>query len=255
MENQLPPNVVKIDSSIVVAICKVQAAVNSVSKSEENKHGGYKYASTDAVYGMLTRKLADAGLTILCMEDVAEVHLREVDIVDRDGVARGKKTQQWGRFVFSFVLATADATWSDPRSRRTVYTQITGPQTFMAAQSYAEKAYLRSLFKIPTGDQDLDAEPQADTEEDRAALAGPSTNTKRKSSYAAKKDGTTERFNAISKAITAAPTIVDLKKVYTSHAEEINAMPAKWLDVLRGDYEERLFTLRDGEPATEDAAA
>jgi hypothetical protein len=38
--------------------------------------------------------------------------------------------------------------------------QITGPQSFQAAQSYNEKAFLRSLFKIPTGDMDLDALPE-----------------------------------------------------------------------------------------------
>src|SRR5690606_40790208 len=98
---------------------------------------------------------------------------------------------------FGFILATEDATWTHDSLKRSLFIQITGPQTHQAAQSYAEKAFLRSLFKIPTGDMDLDSLPQAETEEAQIALVN--GNGKRKSSAAAKRDGTTETFNEIRK--------------------------------------------------------
>ena len=126
-----------IPGSIVKAIVTVQAAIASVTKDGKNAHGGYAFASTDAIYAMLTHKLAEAGLAIMCLEDT----IPEIVRVEKDG-----KTAQWGKFSFSFVLATEQATWQDPRSRRSLFIQITGPQSFMAAQSYAEKTYYRSLF-------------------------------------------------------------------------------------------------------------
>ena len=169
----------QIHSSIIQAICKVQSGLGAVKKSQKNVHGGYMFASTDDIYAEVCRRMADAGLVVLPLEEDAEIQR-----VEKDG-----KVAQWARIVFSFVLATSEATWTDKRSKRTLFIQVTGPQTFQAAQSYAEKAYLRSLFKIPTGDMDLDAMAQADTEEGQTALNG---SAKRKSSYSAKKDGITD---------------------------------------------------------------
>jgi len=213
-----------IPSEIVKAICKVQSGMSAVKRDGKNQHGGYQFASTDAVYAALTLKLAEVGLSILCLEE--EIEIKRVD--GKDG-----KTVQWGRFVFSFILATEQATWSDPRWRRTLYLQITGPQSFMAAQSYAEKALLRSLFKIPTGDMDLDSMPQAETEEAQEALT---TGRKRKSSSAAKKDGTTETFNGLRAAISSAPSLDDLMTLKNENAEVIAEMPERWATIIDDDF-------------------
>ncbi len=139
------------------------------------------------------------------------------------------------------MLATSEATWTDKRSRRTLYIQVTGPQTFQAAQSYAEKAYLRSLFKIPTGDMDLDSLAQSDTEEGQSALNG---KAKRKSSYGAKKDGaTTELFNEIRREIAASINADHLKHLRAEvYAEDWATMPVKWVELLDHEYEDRLDT-------------
>ena len=214
-----------IPAEIVKAICKVQSGMQAVKRDGKNQHGGYQFASTDAVYAALALKLAEVGLAILCLEeDVPEIKRTESN----------GKTVQWGRFVFSFILATENATWSDPRWRRTLYLQITGPQSFMAAQSYAEKALLRSLFKIATGDIDLDAMPQAETEEVQEALVG--NGRKRKSSSAAKKDGTTETFNGLKAAISAAPSLDDLMALKNEHAEAIAEMPERWAEMIDDEF-------------------
>jgi len=223
-----------IPPSIIKAICRVQSAMEAVKRDGKNVHGNYAFASTDAVYAALTLKLAEAGLSILCLEEQPP-EIKRVE--SKDG-----KTVQWGHFVFSFLFATADATWTDPRLRRTIYLLITGPQSFMSAQSYAEKALLRSVFKIATGDIDLDAMPQADTEEAQAALLG--AGRKRKSSAAAKREGGPEQFNAIRGAIANAATLEDLRDIKIEHAEMIAEFPEKWATLIDDEFAVRSDDIR-----------
>lgn len=220
----------QIPGSIVKAICQIQATMGAVAKSNRNNHGGYQFSSTDDIYAALTRRMGEVGLAVISLEDLCEVKR-----VEKDG-----KISQWAHVVFSFVLATEDATWTDKRACRSLYIQVTGPQTFQAAQSYAEKAYLRSLFKIPTGDLDLDSMPQADTEDDQVALNG-NGKAKRKSSYASKKDGTTELFNEIRAKIHDANSAEYLQQIRTLYADEWNTMPSRWHELLEGDYETQMI--------------
>lgn len=222
-----------IPGSIVQAICQVQSQLGAVKKSQRNQHGGYHFASTDDIYAEVMRAMAAAGLVVLPCERDAEI-VR----VEKDG-----KTSQWLRVVFGFVLATSEHSWTDESAKRTLYIQVTGPQTFQAAQSYAEKAYLRSLFKIPTGDMDLDAYAQADTEEDMLALAS-NGRAKRKSSAAAKRDGGAERFNEIRKAIADSINPEMLQHVRSTYADEWAEAPSRWAELLDADYETRMDDLR-----------
>lgn len=223
-----------IPGEIVKAICRVQSGMAAVKRDGKNMHGNYQFASTDAVYAALTLKLAEVGLSILCLEE----EVPEIKRVEgKDG-----KTVQWGHFVFSFILATENATWSDPRWRRTLYLQITGPQSFMAAQSYAEKALLRSLFKIPTGDIDLDAMPQAETEEAQEALVG--NGRKRKSSAAAKREGGPEQFNAIRGAIAGAASLEDLREIKVENADVIAEFPERWATLIDDEFAARSDDIR-----------
>lgn len=141
-----------IPGSIVKAICAVMTTLEAVKKSQHNKHGGYNFASTDDIYAAITKKMGEVGLVCLALEDGKPEIER---FPDKDGTPK-----PWMKAAYLFILATEDATWSDPNSRRSIFIQITGPQTFQAAQSYCEKSYLRSLFKIPTGDMDLDSLPE-----------------------------------------------------------------------------------------------
>jgi hypothetical protein len=145
------PQLVPIPGSIVMAIAAVMANLEAVQKSQENKHGNYKFASTDDIYAAITRKMGEVGLICLPLEEGIEITPSK----NADG-----KTVNWMRVSYLFALATKEATWTDSRCRRTLIIQITGPQTFQAAQSYAEKTFLRGLFKIATGDVDLDSMPE-----------------------------------------------------------------------------------------------
>jgi ERF superfamily len=219
----------QIHPSIVKAVCRIMSTVQSVKKSQKNQHGGYMFASTDDIYAAVTHKMGECGLMLVTLEDDCEI-VR----IEKEG-----KTSQWAKITFSFVLATEEGTWSDHRARRTLYIQVTGSQTFQAAQSYAEKAYLRSLFKLPTGDMDLDGMPQADTEEGQTALAAPA---KRKSSSASKKDGTDKTFNALRTEIASSISAEHLRHLRETYAEDWNAMPTRWVEILDQEYEDRMET-------------
>lgn len=227
----------KLPASIARAICRVQGAIESVKKDSRNQHGGYNYASTDAIYAALALKMAEAGLVIITMEDRDPVMERR----EKDG-----KTALWGVFVFRFVLATDEDSWTHPRLQRTVISQITGPQSFQAAQSFCEKALLRSLFKLPTGDLDLDAMPQAETMETAEALAG--NGTKRKSSATAKRDGSDKTFNEIRTKIAGAQTADHVRQIELLYAEEIASLPSRWHEIIKDELVDRHDALQGVAP-------
>lgn len=151
-----PKQINPIPASIVKAICTVQDAMQAVKKSQKNQFGGYMYASADDIYAALSLKMAEAGLVSFCLEEgEPEVKMVSRETVDKKG-EKVTATKQWLKVTYTFILATEQDTWTDPRAKRSLYIEITGPQTFQAAQSYAEKSWLRSMFKIATGDMDLD---------------------------------------------------------------------------------------------------
>lgn len=154
-----------VPASIIRAISTVMLGMSAVKKSQYNKHGNYNYASADDVYASLSMKMAEAGLVSLCLEE-GEPQVKEVmkEALDKNGEKVTTKSQ-WMRVRFSFILATEQDTWTDHRAARTLFIQITGPQTFQAAQSYAEKSWLRSMFKIATGDMDLDGLPHEEDDD------------------------------------------------------------------------------------------
>lgn len=237
-----------IPAAIVKAIATIKAHAEAVKKSEYNKHGGYNFSSTDDIYAAVARKMGEVGLITLPLE------LRHdrvtIDVPDKDKSGNFQYDKQdkiimkkthWLDVEIGFVLACEDATWFDKRSKRSEFVQYTGPQTAQTVVSYAEKAFLRSLFKLPTGDKDLDSMPQGETVESQVSLNQP---VKRKSSNAAKKDGaTTELFNEIRREIAASINADHLKHLRAEvYAEDWATMPVKWVELLDHEYEDRLDT-------------
>jgi hypothetical protein len=208
--------------SIVKAIAEIQTSVSSVTRDGRNSHGGYDFASTDAIYAALSVKMGQAGLTMLTLEDEPEIKV--IETTDAKGNPR---RQQWGKFGFQFVLATEDGTWTDDRCKRSLYIQIMGAQTFMAAQSYAEKTFLRSLFKLPTGDLDLDALP-GEGEPIRTSSAG------------AKREQVWEKFNNELEGALDLSTIHEIEGRYTAK------MPKAWRDPMQDALASKRQTLLNG---------
>lgn len=217
--------------SIVKAISKVCATADAVKKSQKNQHGGYMFSSTDDMYAALARKLGEVELTIISLEDE-----HEIVRVERDG-----KTSQWLRVVYRFVLATPEDTWTDPNLKRSLFIQVTGPQSHQAAQSFAEKSFLRSLFKLPSGDMDLDSLPQADNEDDQIKLAAPAG--KRKSSAAAKRDGDGDKFAEALGKIKAFDEPSSLIQYRTKEWDWWSTLPTAWRTIMDDTYVDRMSDL------------
>lgn len=218
-------------ASIVRAISAIKATVEAVKKSQKNSHGGYMFASTDDIYAAVARKMGEVGYHIHALEE--DCKIVRVEKSTKDGLV----TVQWLQVVYSYLHATETDTWQHPKDRRTLYIQITGPQTFQAAQSFAEKSYIRSLLKLPTGDMDLDSMHQADTEEDQNDMLAP---RKRKSSSAAKKDGTDVVFNEIRGAISGADGPAELHQIRRDNWSAWEQMPARWRQILDAEFEDRM---------------
>lgn len=236
-----------IPSSIVVARSKIMATIEAVKKSGFNEHGRYKFASTDDLYAVLARKMGEVQLNCDALELMCEIKRFERPAKEKGQFVRDKdgnivtETVQWAHIVYQFVWSTPADTWTDPNAKRTLFIQVTGPQTFQAAQSFTEKAYLRSSFKIPSGDMDLDSMPQADNEEDQVSLSGP--RAKRKSSYEGKRDGSVTDFNKLVAAIAAATNRDDLQAIYMEHAGPSgpwSGMPSRWSDLLQDDFNAKM---------------
>ncbi len=219
--------------SIVKAICAVQATIASVSKAEVNRHGGYKFTSTDDIYAAVTLKLGEVGLAIFPLELEPTQDIQSfVPVFDKEGNETGKKQITKLRFRFGYMLATEQDSWFDPRSSRTLIVLHTGPQTFGAAESYCQKAFLRALFKIPTGERDLDAMPQGDTLQDQL---GPER-VKRKSSAAGKRDGDDKTFKDLMAKLENPGGAIECAETWNSNAVWLSTAPSRWYTMLLEAY-------------------
>jgi hypothetical protein len=156
----------QIPKEIAAAIVLVMRAVGRVAKEAKNQHGGYKYASVDSFLEATNPACAEAGLIVKPVQTCCE--LDEIERWDKDGKARKARI---ARFKFKFrLIHESGAMWTDPDDERTVACDWTGPQTFQAGESFALKAYLRTLCQIPTGDADADAQEQHNAEIIRATV-------------------------------------------------------------------------------------
>jgi len=133
--------------AVAGAINAVMGRIKGLLKTERNRAGGYRFASIDDFLGAVNPLCAKAGLIILQDElDARLVH---------DGTEHTNRSWLWA--TFTFTLAHKSGALYGPLTR-SVMVPASGAQAFGAAQSYALKQFMRSLFQIPTGDgEDADA--------------------------------------------------------------------------------------------------
>lgn len=234
-------SVTAIPGSIVKAICAIKATVEALKKSQRNQHGGYSFSSTDDLYAAISKKEGEVGLNVFSLE--VENEIKRIETLDKDGKPR---TVQWLRVVYQFVWATPTDTWTDEKNRRTICVQVTGPQTYQAAQSFVEKAYYRSVYKLPSGDMDLDSMPQAEFEDEQNDLLAP---RKKKSSSAAKKDGTDVVFNELRGAISGADGPADLQRIKQQNWSVWESLPRAWRQLIDAEFDDRMAEFEQMEPA------
>ena len=145
--NKMPPEIAK-------AIVKVMGEVKKLGKDADNKHGGYKYVSVDQFFDQIGALMHSAGIFVVVNEIGCETSQREA--TDNYGKT---KISNWLTSHYEISIFHEGGAQFGPVNR-TIQVQATGPQSYGSAISYVEKYFLRSLFKIPTGEQDADADAQ-----------------------------------------------------------------------------------------------
>lgn len=207
-----------IPADIVHAILKVKKKIKKLEHDAENKHANYRYTSSEAMYEALRVEMADAGLVLLTLET---------------GCERGQDGKSV-RVMFQFILATEKSTWTHRDNVRTVYQPWMGAQSFQAAQSYAEKAYLKSLFKLSTGEPDTESVLQADQ-------GAPRTGAKeRKLTEAASK----KFLDRAAKLFEELEDPAELHFWVTDNASMVRQMTDDHAALLRSAYSERMAALK-----------
>ena len=228
-------NSFEMPGSIVKAVCQVKAGLETAIKHDcKNNHGGYTYASAEAIYAALSKRMGQAGLAAFSMQDREP----EVEKFNHNG-----KTVVFVTFHSRMILATENDTFD--AGTRSLRIQYTGPQTYQAAQSYLEKQFYKSLFSLATGDRDLDALPQADTLEDQIEATGTGAKRKRKSSSQAKKDGDDKKFNSLVAEIRAANSTDELAMIWQREVRDgadWGDFAEGWKNLLKEEYD---YALKD----------
>jgi hypothetical protein len=131
-------------SNIAKAIVAVTSEIKSLAKGEKNQHGGYNYVPIDNYYAEVGKVAAKHGLTwVLRVTDCK--HLPDL----------GKN----GALNFSYAvdLLHSDGTEKNDFTSLNILHPIQGAQSAGSAMSYADKVFMRQLFKIETGEMDADA--------------------------------------------------------------------------------------------------
>ena len=129
--------------AVGIAVNSVMAGIKGLFKKEKNQDAGYRFASIDDFLASVNPLCAKAGLIIIQDElDARLVH---------DGSTETSRSWLWT--TFTFMLAHKSGAVYGPLTR-SVMVPARGAQAFGAAQSYALKQFMRSLFQIPTGDRE-----------------------------------------------------------------------------------------------------
>lgn len=139
------------------AILNVMNEFGSLKKTETNQHGRYNFAPVDDFYDRAARLFPKYGLLITSDEIESELIPMTVSSTDKNGNTIGGKTTIWIKTKWVFNIHHNGVTSRD--FTRYVFVPTSGPQTEGIAQSYASKNFLRELFKIRTGEYELDDMP------------------------------------------------------------------------------------------------
>ena len=154
IENKSASAIPPMPGAIAEAVVNVKKKVRSLGKDEENKFARYKYVSVDRFYEEIGQLMAEFGLFTVIDEISVSSEKRETQ-TDQGGI----KASVWITSTFEIFLYHSSGAGYGP-IHRTIMVQATGPQAFGSGMSYVEKYFLRSLFKVPTGDEDVDAHPR-----------------------------------------------------------------------------------------------
>lgn len=127
------------------AVLEVTRKIGTLGKAALNPHGGYKYVSIDKFYETVGRTAAEEGLSWT----LREISIQIMPEVGKTGAVRVT-------YAVDLMMETG---WRLPNySCVSIIHPIQGAQTMGSAMSYADKVAMRQMFKVPTGERDIDAD-------------------------------------------------------------------------------------------------
>ncbi|MCJ8334644.1 MAG: ERF family protein [Epibacterium sp.] len=125
---------------LAAALCKVSGEVKQLGKSERNSFAKYDFVSVDKFYAAIGPIMAAHG--VHCIPDCIESE-----------VFSGKNGKPTLRERWAFILIHEAGECAGP-FHRTVTVPAEGAQAHGSSESYAQKQFLRGVFRVPTGDKD-----------------------------------------------------------------------------------------------------
>ena len=130
--------------NIAAAMIKIAQAVPQLGKADRNQFAKYNYVSIDKYYEAIAKLAAANGI----MWQPREIHTTIESDVGKDGALR---------ISYAFDLYHESGDSIEEFAKFTILHPIQGAQTAGSALSYADKLFMRSAFKVVTGEQDADA--------------------------------------------------------------------------------------------------
>lgn len=129
--------------------------VPSLKKGERNQHGGYNYVSIDDYYEKVAKIAATNGVTWKAREVSSEV-ITVGEKADRNGnviPVLALKT----KYEFDLMTGFVGDGFHSNFFSCTILHPLQGAQTAGSSLSYADKLFMRTVFKVVTGEGDADA--------------------------------------------------------------------------------------------------
>lgn len=140
---------------IAAAIVKVMSKVERIEKdAEASGSRRFRYASVDQFYELLGPLMADAGILTLAHE--GDIVVAERVTTDDRG---GERRSSWLNVVFYIWIYHATGVSYGP-IKREIQIIASGPQSYGMGPSFVVKYFLRDLFKVPTGEEEVDNHPK-----------------------------------------------------------------------------------------------
>lgn len=131
---------------VAEAIAAVMGELTKLEYTQTNTYSNYRYAGVDDFYEAIRPLMAKAGLVIV-PEEISTSSLSTE-------TSNGKRS--WLVIKYDFTLNVGGVEWGFRPKRTAMADASMGSQAFGAAASYAEKFFLRALFKVATGEPDID---------------------------------------------------------------------------------------------------
>lgn len=217
------------------ALCEIGAEVKQLGKSEKNKFANYDFVSVDKFYAAIGSLMAQHG--VHCIPDCVHSEVIPGHVkIDKQGNERQGAPLLRERWAFTLLHRGGQC--AGP-FHRTVTVPAEGAQAHGSSESYAQKQFLRGVFRVPTGDKD-DADYQK--AEPHAA-----NRSQRKSAAQAKRDGDDDTVKAM---IDGCETVEELQvKWNVIENDWLPTLPASWSDHITDRYMNKHDELKAKEAA------